>query len=249
MCATTVRSGSAPSRTTSRACLDPPASHASPDLKKYLTHGSATCLGRLCFAARERVPPRDDRPAVAASCSESRDVRGGGPDPAPGGHDNMRREASQGSEGPFRHVQVAVEAGLEAGTHSHPREIKRPGVEGDVLAGQVGLGLPTSVALHRSLGDEEKLDVLALRDPVKERSQVRSHRADDDGDPRGPGRKYLRQARHALRGRIRVGHRQPSDPRLSATASRRCARACTTSAGARRATPLSIRDLRRASRV
>ena len=43
------------------------------------------------------------------------------------------------------------------------------------------------------------------------------------------------EPRHALRGEF-AWIRQPSNPRLSATASIRCARACTTSAGARRAT-------------
>ena len=53
MCATTVRPGR-PEPDGVAGGLDPPASHASPARKKYLTRGSATRLGRL-WRSREKV--------------------------------------------------------------------------------------------------------------------------------------------------------------------------------------------------
>ena len=128
--------------------------------------------GQTASLARERVPPRYDRPAVTGSSGKSGDVRRRRPHPAAGGHDDMRGKATQRGKRPLRHVHVGVEASLEARPHGHPSQVKRPGVELEVLHGQVGFNSPFSVALHRSLGHEQKFDVRPLRKPAPEGPHV-----------------------------------------------------------------------------
>ena len=162
--------------------------------------------GQTASLARERVPPRHDRPAVTASGGESGDVRRRSPHPAAGGHDDVRREPTQWGKRPLRHVHVAVEAPLVAQAHHHPSQIERPRVELHVLDGQVGLDSPSSVALHRSLGHEEKVDVRTLRQPCPERSHERAHRVDDHGDTRGAPRRCLLRASVCTRCRCAHGN-------------------------------------------
>ena len=147
--------------------------------------------GQTVSRARERVPPRNDRPAVTASSGESGDVSRRGPYPPAGGHDNVRREATQRGERRFRHVQVAVEARLEAEpttirAKSSVHESRGTCSTGRSVSGCHRRSRSTGVSVTR----RSSMSARSAAGP--ERSQVRSHHADDDGDPHGARRKFLR---------------------------------------------------------
>ena len=149
------------------------------------------------------APPGHERPASPPARREGGDVGRGRPDAAPARNDDVRPELRERPERSLRYVEIGVEARAEAGSRSEPREVERPGIEEHVVEGEIALGLPPPVTLHRRLGDHQELAFVASRDPLEEGLRVRGNHVDDHSETQRPSRWQTRCHRPSFRVRRR----------------------------------------------